>query len=162
MKCKLGVVSDEPLLSIGQVAERAGLRTSRIRYYEEIGVLPEPMRVSGQRRYDEDVLHRLSIVDVAQRAGLTLDEIRELTGRRSREETAGDRLRVVAEAKLPEIRKLIARAQAVERWLEIAQNCDCREMEVCGLFVDPELAPPIADGAFAVRQHEPASAGQRA
>jgi len=72
------------MLTIGQVAGRAGLRTSHIRFYERVGVLPRPERVSGQRRYGEDVLHRLSIIDVAQRAGLTLDEIRPLTGPENR------------------------------------------------------------------------------
>ena len=71
---------DEPLLTIGQVAERAGLNTSHIRFYERVGVLPQAERVSGQRRYREEVLHRLSIIDVAQRAGLTLEEITPLTG----------------------------------------------------------------------------------
>ena len=63
--------TEEPLLTIGQLAERAGLNTSHIRFYERVGVLPEPERVSGQRRYRPEVLHRLSIIDVAQRAGLT-------------------------------------------------------------------------------------------
>jgi hypothetical protein len=71
---------DEPLLTIGQVAERAGVNTSHIRFYERVGVLPRPERVSGQRRYGDEVLHRLSIINVAQRAGLTLDEIAPLTG----------------------------------------------------------------------------------
>lgn len=141
-------------LSIGQVAARSGLAPSRIRYYEEIGVLPEPDRIGGRRRYDEDVLRRLSIIDVAQRAGFSLDEIRELTGTRASSETAGDRLREVAERKLPEIRKLIARAQAVEQWLQVASGCDCRAVEVCGLFVDPELAPLAGEGTFAVRHHQ--------
>ena len=44
-------MTDEPMLTIGQVAERAGLNTSRIRFYERTGVLPQPDRVSGQRRY---------------------------------------------------------------------------------------------------------------
>ena len=43
-------------MRIGQVAERAGVRASLVRYYEEIGLLPEPARVSGQRRYDRSVL----------------------------------------------------------------------------------------------------------
>lgn len=143
-------------MTIGEAAERAGLRTSTIRYYEEIGVLPEPMRLSSQRRYDEDVLRRLSIIDIAQRAGLTLVEIRDLTGHRDGGQTAGERLRTVAAAKLPQIRELIARAHAVERWLQIASGCDCRAVDACELFVDPDLAP-IADGAFAVRQHVPGS-----
>ena len=43
----------EALLTIGQVAERAGIRVSHVRYYEEVGVLPAPERVSGQRRYSK-------------------------------------------------------------------------------------------------------------
>lgn len=73
-------MTDDASLTIGQVAQRAGLNTSRIRFYERTGVLPQPERVSGQRRYRPDVLHRLSIIDGAQRAGLTLDEIAPLTG----------------------------------------------------------------------------------
>lgn len=129
------------MLTIGQVAARAGVNPSHIRYYEEVGVLPQPERVSGQRRYQEDVLHRLSIIDVAQRAGLTLDEIRDLTGPGN----AGERIRDLAERKLPDIEALIARAQAVKRWLETARACDCATVDVCGLFVDPTLAPPPSD-----------------
>ena len=135
----------EPRMTIGKVAARAGIRVSHIRYYEEVGVLPPPERVSGQRHYDEDVLRRLSIIDVAQRAGLTLDEIRELTGPRLRDESAGERLRELAEHKLPHIEALIEQAQAVKSWLEIAGSCDCQTVDVCGLFVDPALAPPVAD-----------------
>jgi MerR family transcriptional regulator, redox-sensitive transcriptional activator SoxR len=126
------------MLTIGQVAARAGLNTSHIRYYEQVGVLPEPERVSGHRRYDQDVLRRLSIIDVAQRAGLTLEEIRALTG----SAPAGDRIRDVAERKLPDIEALIQRAEAVKRWLELARHCDCETVDVCDLFVDPALAPP--------------------
>lgn len=126
------------MLTIGEVAARAGLKTSHIRYYEQVGVLPQPVRVSGQRRYGEDVLHRLSIIDVAQRAGLTLDEIRELTG----SQPAGDRIRELADRKLPEIEALIERGRAVKRWLELARHCDCETVDVCALFVDPALLPP--------------------
>jgi MerR family transcriptional regulator, redox-sensitive transcriptional activator SoxR len=125
-------------LTIGEVAARAGTSTSRIRYYERVGVLPKPPRRSGQRRYDEDVLHRLGIVDVAQRAGLTLDEIRRLTGPENR----GEHIRALAERKLPEVEALIARAEAVKQWLELARSCDCRTVDVCSLFTDPALAPP--------------------
>ena len=65
-------------MRIGEVARQAGVRVSLIRYYEEIGLLAAADRVSGQRRYDETVLRRLAVIDVAQRAGLALDEIREL------------------------------------------------------------------------------------
>jgi DNA-binding transcriptional MerR regulator len=105
--------TDEPLLTIGQVAQRAALNTSHIRFYERVGVLPEPERVAGQRRYRDDVLHRLSIIDVAQRAGLTLEEIAPLTGPGNRSVDASRHIRELAHDKLPHIDALIARAQAV-------------------------------------------------
>jgi MerR family transcriptional regulator, redox-sensitive transcriptional activator SoxR len=136
-------------MSIGEVATRAGVRKSHIRYYEQIGVLPEALRVSGQRRYNESVLHRLSIVDVAQRAGLTLEEIRDLTGSAA---PVAERIHQLADDKLPQVEALIERAQAVKRWLEIARNCDCSSVDVCGLFVDPTLAPPPSDFQLDVRR----------
>jgi MerR family redox-sensitive transcriptional activator SoxR len=142
----------EAPLTIGQVAKRAGIRVSHIRYYEDVGVLPEAERVSGQRRYREDVLHRLSIIDVAQRAGLTLDEIRHLTGPDNRRADASGRIRELAERKLPDIDALIERAQAVRRWLEIARGCDCPSVDVCALFVDPTFAPPPGDVKLSIRQ----------
>jgi MerR family redox-sensitive transcriptional activator SoxR len=129
-------------LTIGEVAARAGVNTSHIRYYERVGVLPEAERTGGQRRYGEEVLHRLAIVDVAQRAGFTLDEIRDLTGPDNRGAHAGERIRELAERKLPDIEALIARAHAVKAWLELARSCDCRTLDVCSLFMDPALAPP--------------------
>ncbi len=132
----------DELLTIGQLAERAGLRTSHIRFYEKVGVIPEPERVSGQRRYAPEMLHRLSIIDVAQRAGLSLEEIAPLTGPENRSADAGGHIRALADAKLPHIDALIARAQAVKNWLEVAQSCDCESVDVCGLFVDPTLLPP--------------------
>src|ERR671921_47176 len=141
----------DALLTIGQVAQRAGIRVSHIRYYEDVGVLPAAERVSGQRRYGEDVLHRLSIIDVAQRAGLTLDEIRRLTGPDNRSVDASVRIRELAERKLPDLDALIERAQAVRRWLEVAQTCDCASVDVCELFIDPTLAPP-ADVKLGIRQ----------
>jgi MerR family redox-sensitive transcriptional activator SoxR len=138
----------DEVLTIGQVADRAGINPSHIRYYEDVGVLPEPERVSGQRRYREDVLHRLSIIDVAQRAGLTLDEIRDLTG----PGPAGERLRELADRKLPAIEALIERAEAVKRWLEVARACDCDTVDVCDLFVDPTLAPPPGEIKLPIRK----------
>ncbi|HEY8584890.1 MAG TPA: MerR family transcriptional regulator [Capillimicrobium sp.] len=137
-------MSSEQLLTIGQVAARAGLNTSHIRFYERVGVLPPAERVSGQRRYREEVVHRLSIIDVAQRAGVTLEEIRALTGPQADPDEASERIRALAERKLPAIDALIARAEAVRRWLTVAQTCDCATVDVCGLFVDPTLAPPTA------------------
>jgi DNA-binding transcriptional MerR regulator len=142
----------DEMLTIGQVAARAGLNTSHIRYYERVGVLPPPDRVAGQRRYRDEVLHRLSIIDVAQRAGLTLEEIAPLTGPGNRSADASRHLRRIADEKLPGIEALIARARAVKHWLEIAQHCDCESVDVCGLFVDPALLPAAGETDLDVRQ----------
>jgi len=128
----------EPQMRIGEVARRAGVRVSLIRYYEEIALLPEPARVSGQRRYDETVLRRLAVIDVAQRAGLSLDEIRELVEHGN--EPMSERLRELAQRRLPEIDALIDRARRVRAWLEAAQGCDCQTIDACALFDDAPLA----------------------
>jgi DNA-binding transcriptional MerR regulator len=152
----------ESLLTIGQVAEQAGLRTSHIRFYERVGVLPAPERVGGQRRYRDEVLHRLSIIDVAQRAGLTLAEIAPLTGPGNRGADAGRHIRALADDKLPHIDALIARSEAVRHWLQVAQHCDCTTVDVCELFVDPTLLPPAGAIEIDARQvRRPGAAADR-
>lgn len=136
-------------LSIGEVARRAGVKATTVRYYESLGVLPEPERVSGQRRYSADVLRRLAIIDVAQRAGCSLEEIGELLS--AADEPASQRLRALAEHKLPQIEALIERARAVHRWLEVASACDCETLDVCGLF---------DDHALGLRDHERSPVGR--
>ncbi len=125
-------------MRIGEVARQAGVRVSLIRYYEEIGLLPEPERLSGQRRYDDSVLRRLAVIDVAQRAGLTLDEIRELVEHGN--DPMNERLRELAARRLPEIDALIDRAHRVRAWLQTAQSCDCQRIDDCALFDDAPLA----------------------
>ena len=65
-----------PNMAIGEVARRAGLRASAIRYYEKIGLLPKTERISGQRRYQPGILNHLAVIDVAKRAGFRVDEIK--------------------------------------------------------------------------------------
>src|ERR1043166_890380 len=65
-------------MAISDVARVFGLRTSAIRYYEQIGILPSPMRKNGRRRYDNSALFRLAVVQRARETGFTLEEIREL------------------------------------------------------------------------------------
>jgi MerR family redox-sensitive transcriptional activator SoxR len=121
-------------LAIGEVASRAGMSASRIRYYETRGLLPEPERAAGKRRYSEEVLRRLAIVDAAQRVGFTLEEIRDLLG--SRDEVAHERLRQLALLKLPVLDDLIERASSVRRLLKICSRCDCESIDVCRMFDD--------------------------
>jgi MerR family transcriptional regulator, redox-sensitive transcriptional activator SoxR len=125
---------DDAMLTIGQVAERAGLNVSAIRYYEAEGLLPQPLRVSGQRRYSDEVLGRLGVIAVAKRAGFSLDDIRTLLAARDAGVPAHVPLRELAERKLPEVEELIERAEAVRSWLTAATACDCQTLDGCGLF----------------------------
>jgi DNA-binding transcriptional MerR regulator len=128
------------LLPIGDVAQASGRSASSIRYYERIGLIPAPERVSGQRRYPRAVLRTLAVIDTAQRAGLTLAEIKALLAANpsgagdSGDPGVSDCLRQVATRKLPEVRALIERAERVRRWLEAAAGCTCPTLDDCQLF----------------------------
>ena len=65
-------------LAIGEVARRAGIRPSALRYYESISLLPQPKRVGGRRRYDESTVLMLKVIQLAQQAGFTVAEIQTL------------------------------------------------------------------------------------
>jgi MerR family redox-sensitive transcriptional activator SoxR len=137
---------DETMLTIGQLADRFGLRTSAIRYYEATGVLPEPARESGQRRYGAAAVRRMEVLDVAKRAGFSLDEARVLLQSAEAGSPAFEALRGLAARKLPEVEALIARAQAMRQWLLTATDCSCTTLDVCALFAQPdEPAPHPAD-----------------
>jgi MerR family transcriptional regulator, redox-sensitive transcriptional activator SoxR len=134
--------SPEPdVLTIGDVARMTGRAASSIRYYERIGLIPAPARISGRRRYPRTVLRTLAIIDTAQRAGLTLEEIRLLLMASPGDATAAERLRQVATRKLPEVRALIERAELVRGWLEAAADCTCPSLEDCPLFDEPGALP---------------------
>jgi MerR family transcriptional regulator, redox-sensitive transcriptional activator SoxR len=130
-------------LTIGQLAERVGVNTSAIRYYERISLLPEPDREHGQRRYDEATIRRLQVIDIAKRAGFTLDDARVLLATGDGAAPAHEPIRDLARRKLPEVEALIAQAEAMRAWLLTAGGCNCETLDVCALF--EEGAAPRAD-----------------
>src|SRR5262245_29733591 len=73
----------EPLLTIGEVAARAGVATSTIRYYERRGLLVADARLSGQRRYTIKSLRLLVFIGMLQDAGLALDDIEGILSART-------------------------------------------------------------------------------
>ncbi len=77
----------EAAMRIGEVARRAGVRVSLIRYYEDIGLLPRAERsANGYRAYDRSACDRLRFVKAAQAVGFSLGEIREIVAFRDRGE----------------------------------------------------------------------------
>jgi len=116
------------MMAIGEVARRAGLRPSALRYYERLGLLPEPRRDSGRRRYDDAVLLRLRVIGFARECGFTLREIRQLFAGRPYSAT----LRALAGRKLLELQQAIERFHAMRGLLRSALRCDCLTLEQCG------------------------------
>jgi MerR family transcriptional regulator, redox-sensitive transcriptional activator SoxR len=155
-------MDDWPELTIGEIARRAGVASSTIRYYESIGLLPEPVREHGQRRYDESVLGKLGFVGVAQSAGFSLDEIKELMEGIDGGLGMANRMRSLSSQKLDVVEALLERTKAMKGWLQVAQECGCVTAEECALFpasgeeqIDPDLALTLVRVKDGVCRREP-------
>ena len=100
-------------MRIGELANTADTSTKTIRYYEQLGILPEPPRTpSGYRDYNEDAIDRLSFIRSAQRAGLTLAEIRGIIDVRNEGDTPCEHVIDLIDNKLATIDERMA---ALER-----------------------------------------------
>lgn len=138
-----------PGLSIGEVARKAGMRPSALRYYEEAGLLPAPRRVNGRRRYDAEILQRLAVLRVGQQAGFTIAELRTLIQGFGEMVRPAQRWRKLAERKLSELDALIARAEGMKRLLQTGLDCNCVKWEDCpviegaGCSTQPKATPGL-------------------
>lgn len=100
-------------MQIGELAQLTGTSTKAIRYYEDIGVLPEARRASnGYRVYDEDAVDRLSFIKDAQATGLSLDEIAAILEQRERGEATCDHVVKLLERHLERIEDRIQQLTA--------------------------------------------------
>lgn len=121
-----------PVLTISEVARRVGLRSSAIRYYEQIGVIPPAYRVSGQRRYDEEALYRLVALQRARQIGFTLDEIRQLFFGFRKGTPPSERWKKLSQRKLAELEQLMNGIEALQLVLQGQGKCGCASLEECG------------------------------
>ena len=123
-------------LGIGEVARRAGIATSAVRYYESEGLIPRAARRSGRRVYDESILLRLTLIDLAKNAGFRVAEIKRLLSGFARRTPPGERWRSLAAAKLEELDQRIAEAERMKRLLRVAMRCDCPSFDDCSRALD--------------------------
>jgi DNA-binding transcriptional MerR regulator len=119
------------LLTIGELARRTGVSTSALRYYEDLGLLPPPARISGQRRYPESAARLVAAILLYSDAGFTLAEQKALMA--SRDGASGEWGRL-ARRKLAELDEQIATAQAARDAISHGLRCPHEDITQCPSF----------------------------
>ncbi len=118
-------------LTITEVARQAGVRASTLRYYESIGLLPEPARVSGRRRYEQDILQRLEVIRTAQQAGFTLTELKTLLDDVLGSSAPAARWHELVQRKQRELNLLLLNVTSMKLLLEDIMRCDDSDLADC-------------------------------
>jgi Hg(II)-responsive transcriptional regulator len=113
------------ILSIGQVARRAGVGVETIRFYEREGLLEEPpRRASGYRQYSEQAVRRIHFIKRAKLLGFSLKEITELLMLRVDGQTSCEEVKQHTEAKIAEVeRKLVELQRMRQALLQVHSLC---------------------------------------
>ena len=137
----------EDLLSIGDVAARSGIAPSAVRFYESEGLVHATRTDGGQRRYDREVLRRLAFIRVAQRVGLSLDEVRaSLAGLpEQRTPTAKDWARL-SRSWRPRLDEQIAMLVKLRDELSSCIGCGCLSLRACALYNPEDGAAALGTG----------------
>lgn len=126
------------MLTIGTLAKKTGTKAQTIRYYEQIGLMPEPGRTAGgQRRYGDAELDRLSFIRHARQLGFSLDAIRELLDLSDHPDKSCEEADAIARRQLRQVELRMARLEALRTELaRMVRQCsggrsaDCRVLEV--------------------------------
>jgi MerR family redox-sensitive transcriptional activator SoxR len=118
-------------LSIGQLAAKADVNASTLRYYESIGLLPSPERKNGQRRYAESLLDRIRFIKIAQLTGFTIQEIAVLLEGFEPDVSLSDRWEKMAENKRSELEDRKKQINSMLEILDDGLNCKCLTWSEC-------------------------------
>jgi len=124
-------VTDDKLLTIGELAERTGVATSALRYYEELGLVCSSTRVSGHRRYPAGAVGVVGAVLFLRDAGFTLEEIGQLMDARRTKPRYWEEL---ALRKIEELDARIHEAQVARTAVEHALACPRDDIVTCPKF----------------------------
>ena len=120
-------------LTIGELAKRTGIATSALRYYEELGLLPAPVRVSGQRRYPTSAVELVAMILLLRDVGFSLRESKAFLGSRT---PAVDSWRSLAHGKLANLDEQIAKAQTAKEAITHALHCPHDDITTCPNFTN--------------------------
>jgi MerR family redox-sensitive transcriptional activator SoxR len=117
-------------MTIGKVAKESGFAASAIRYYEQAGVLPRPIRSGGRRQYDSSILERLAVLQRAKACGFSLAETRQLFFGFREGASPSERWRTLAAQKIVELDELARKISYTKELLQ--RPCECRDLGECG------------------------------
>src|SRR5205823_4908709 len=118
-------------MRIGELAEAANVSTSAVRYYEKVGLLTAPSRISGRRDYAPDAIARLTVILHARKMGFTIAETGRLVAVFP-PATPSARWKTIAAAKMKEMDDLIAHATQLKATLQLISTCRCESWDQCG------------------------------
>ncbi len=121
----------DEVLTIGELARRTGAAPSALRYYEELGLLQPPARVSGQRRYPPEAVGAVGAILFLADVGFTLAEIDQLMAARAHDPSSW---RELARRKITELDERIAEAKAARVAVEHALACPHEDIITCPNF----------------------------
>jgi MerR family transcriptional regulator, redox-sensitive transcriptional activator SoxR len=134
-------------LTIGEVAARAGVATSALRYYEAEGLIRSTRNESGHRRYSADVLRRVAFISVSQRVGRSLAEIREALASLpdTRTPTRSDWAKLSRRWRT-DLDDQIAMLERLRDQLDSCIGCGCLSLDSCGLYNAEDRAAGLGAG----------------
>jgi MerR family transcriptional regulator, redox-sensitive transcriptional activator SoxR len=120
-------------LSIGELADKARVRASALRYWEQRGLLPGAHREGRRRMWPATAVSRVALIKMAQRAGFTLAEITQLVTSDTTP-SATRQWRDMAARMLPELDRHIAQTQALRQAVADCLECGCMNFDRCLLL----------------------------
>lgn len=143
------------MLTIGALSRATGVKVPTIRYYERIGLMPEPDRSAGnQRRYGGEALERLAFVRHARELGFPLEAIRDLLSLADRPERSCEAVDAVVRAQLRAVEARLERLTALKAELErMLAGCAGGSIETC------RVIEVLSDRSRSAAAHDPAPAG---
>ena len=131
----------ESLISIGELAERAGVPHSALRFYEAQGLLKSVRTAGGQRRYARDTLRRVAFIRAAQNVGLRLEDIARALAQlpESRTPTRADWTRLSKRWRSV-LDERIHALEALRDQLDQCIGCGCLSLSACRLYNPADAA----------------------
>jgi len=141
----------EEALTVGEVAKRCGVKVSTLHFYESKELIKSTRNSGNQRRYNKQVLRRVSLIKAAQKMGITLAEIKEqldtLEGKTAPSQKDWQRLSMHWKDSL---NQRIRSMEKLRDYLSGCIGCGCLSMDACPLYNEDDKLAKLGSGAVLI------------